>query len=128
VIRYDVTLTEEQVNRLVSDGLARQPDTPVSGVRVRLEPDLIVTSGRARVGFLTLDMEIDTTLMAEDGKAVPEIVEIRAAGQPLSGFLRSQVESMIAPYLRQWLQTDTNIYVEKVQVLRGSIRISGRYE
>ena len=128
VLRYDVTLTEAQVNKLVSDGLAQQPDTPVRDVKVRLEPDLIVTSGRARVGFLTVDMEIDATLTAEGGKAVPEIVEIRAAGQPLTGILRSQVESMIAPYLRQWLQSDTNIYVDEVRVRRGTIRIMGRYK
>ncbi|HUW13694.1 MAG TPA: hypothetical protein VM537_28480 [Anaerolineae bacterium] len=95
---------------------------------MRLEPDLIVTSGRAKVGFLTLDMEIDATLTAEDGQAVPEIVAIRAAGQPLTGFLRTQVENMIAPYLRQWLQSDTNIYVDEVQVREGSIQISGRYK
>jgi hypothetical protein len=123
-----VTLTEPQVNKLVSDGLAQQPDTPVKDVTVRLEPDLIVTSGRAKVGFLTLDMEIDATLTAEDGQAVPEIVAIRAAGQPLTGFLRTQVENMIAPYLRQWLQSDTNIYVDEVQVREGSIQISGRYK
>jgi hypothetical protein len=119
---------EQEVNRLVSDGLARQSETPVSDVVVRLEPDLIVTRGRARVGFLTLDMEIDAKLSAEGGKAVPEIVNIKAAGRPLTGFLRSQVEGMIAPYLRLWLQTETNIYVEEVQVRRGSISIRGRYK
>jgi len=128
VVRYDVTLTELQANKLVRDGLAEQTDAPVRDVTVRLEPGLIVTSGKARVGFLTLDMEIDATLTAEQGKVVPKIVEIRAAGQPLTGFLRSQVESMIAPYIRQWLQAGTNIYVDEVQVGEGTIRISGRYE
>ena len=127
MVRYAVTLTEPQLNKLVRDGLAKQTDAPVRDVTVRLEPDLIVTSGKARVGFLTVDMEIDATLTAEDGKAVPEIVEIRAAGQPLTGFLRAQVENMIAPYLRQCLQTDTSIYVDDVRVREGTIRITGRY-
>jgi hypothetical protein len=116
------------VNQLLQDALAEQPQVPVTGVTVRLERDLIVAGGRARVGFLTMNVEIDATLAVEDGKPVPQIVEIRAAGQPLTGFLRAQVENMIAPYLQQWLETDSNAVVEEVKIEKGRIRIAGRFK
>jgi hypothetical protein len=127
-VRYDLTLTEAEVNELVQDALALQPGVPVSNVMVRFERDLITASGRARAGFLTLNMEIDATITVQGGTAIPEIVEIRAGGQRLTGFLRAQVDNMIAPYLQQWLQMDTGIIVEEVEIGEDSIQITGRYK
>jgi len=123
---FELVLTEAEVNQLLQDGLAKQSDVPVSNLYVRLQPGLIVTSGRTRVGFFTVDVEVTATVTVEDGKPIPEIVAIRAAGQPLTGFLRAQVENMIAPYLQRWLQTETNVYVEEVEILEGQLRITGR--
>ncbi len=122
----ELILTEAEVNQLLQDGLAKQPDVPVSNLYVRLQPGLIVTSGRTRVGFFTVDVEVTATVTVEDGKPIPEIVAIRAAGQPLTGFLRAQVENMLDPHLQRWLQTETNVYVEEVEILEGQIRITGR--
>ena len=66
------------------------------------------------------------TVTVEDGKPIPEIVAIRAAGQPLTGFLRAQVENMLDPHLQRWLQMETNVYVEEVEILEGQIRVTGR--
>jgi hypothetical protein len=123
-----VVFTETELNELLQDALAERPDVPVSSLSLRLEPDLIVVSADARAGFLTLNVEIDATLTIEEGRPIPEIVEIRAAGQPLTGFLRTQIDRMIAPYLEEWLQTDTSIFVEDVEIEEGQMRIVGRYE
>jgi len=123
---FELVLTEAEVNQLLQDGLAKQSDVPVSNLYVRLQPGLIVTSGRTRVGFFTVDVEVTATVTVEDGKPIPEIVAIRAAGQPLTGFLRAQVENMLDPHLQRWLQTETNVYVEEVEILEGQLRITGR--
>ena len=123
---FELILTEAEVNQLIQDGLANQSDVPVSNLYVRLQPGLIVTSGRTRVGFFTMDVEMTAIVTVEDGKPIPEIVAIRAAGQPLTGFLRAQVENMMAPHLQQWLQMETNVYVEEVEILDGQLRITGR--
>ena len=123
---FELILTEAEVNQLLQDGLAKQSDVPVSNLYVRLQPGLIVTSGRTLVGFFTVDVEVTATVTVEDGKPIPEIVAIRAAGQPLTGFLRAQVENMLAPHLQRWLQTETNVYVEEVEILEGQLRITGR--
>jgi hypothetical protein len=125
---FELILTEAEVNQLLQDGLAKQSDVPVSNLYVRLQPGLIVTSGRTRVGFFTVDVEVMATVTVEDGKPIPEIVAIRAVGQPLTGFLRAQVENMLAPHLQRWLQTETNVYVEEVEILEGQLRITGRRE
>jgi hypothetical protein len=123
---FELVLTEAEVNQLLQDGLAKQTDVPVSNLYVRLQPGLIVTSGRTRVGFFTVDVEVTATVTVEDGKPIPEVVAIRAAGQPLTGFLRAQVENMLDPHLQRWLQTETNVYVEEVEILEGQLRITGR--
>lgn len=125
--RVELVLTEAQVNDLAERALAGRSDLPVSGVRIYLERDRVVATGRARLGFFSTDVEVVATIAAKDGKAVPEIVSIRAGGQPLTGFLRAQVEGMLTPYLEQWLRTETGVYVEEVQVEEDRIRILGRY-
>ncbi|MDH7486066.1 MAG: hypothetical protein QHJ81_07285 [Anaerolineae bacterium] len=127
VLPYRLTLTEKEVNELVQKGLAMQPNVPVSHVYVRLEPGQIAASGKARLGFFTLDVEAVATLTVEDGKPIPQIVEIRAGGQPLTGFLRAQAENLLRPYLQQWLQAETNVYVEEVDIQKGRMSITGRY-
>jgi hypothetical protein len=121
-------LDEAEANRLLLQALAVRPDVPISDVRVRFEPGLVVASGTTRVGFFALGVEVSATVVIVDGKPVPEIVEIRAAGQPLGGFLRAQVESMIAPYVEQWLETETNVYFDEVEILEGEIRVTGRFK
>ena len=126
--RYELTLTEAELNELVQDSLAQQSSVPVSNVTVRLGQDLVTASGRARAGFLTLNMEIDGTITVDEGRAIPEILAIRAGGQPLGGFLRAQVDRMIAPYLEMWLQMDLGIVVESVEIADDLVRIVYRYE
>lgn len=128
VLPYRLTLSEKEVNELVQKGLAMQPGVPVSHVYVRLETGQITVSGRARLGFFTLDVEAVATLTVEDGKPIPQIVEIRAGGQPLTGFLRAQAENLLRPYLQQWLQAETNIYVEEVVIEEGQISVTGWYK
>ena len=113
---------------MVQEAIAQQPSVPVSDPYVRLEPDLVVAGGKARVGFFTLAVEVSAAVSVDEGRAVPEIVEIRANGQPLGGFLRAQVEVMIDPYLQQWLNMETNIYVEEVDIREGQIGVMGWYK
>ena len=123
-----MVLTEEEVNKVLQEALAAQSGVPVSNLYVRLEPGLIVASGRTRIGFFPLDIEVAATITIEDGKPIPEIVDIRAAGRPLTGFLRAQILNMISPYLQQWLQAEPNVYVEEVEIKKGQMRITGMYK
>jgi hypothetical protein len=124
----ELVLSEDELNEMVQDGMAQATNLPVSNLYIRLIPDLFVISARARVGFFALDMEITIAVAVSDGQAIPELVEIKANGQPLSGFLRAQVDAMIAPYLDIWLQMDTGVYVEQVIITDGKLRVVGEYQ
>jgi len=125
--KVELVLSEAELNEMIQKGMAGRSDVPVSDVYVRLIPDLLIISARARVGFFALNMEMVVAVSVGGGQAIPEIVEIKANGQPLSGFLKAQVDAMIAPYLDQWLQTETGVYVEQVVLTDGEIRVIGRY-
>ena len=120
-------LSEAELNEMIQDGMAGRTDLPVSDVYVRLIPDFLVLSARSRVGFFTLDMELTVAVSVVDGQAISEIVEIKANGQPLTVFLRAQVDAMIAPYLDQWLQMETGVTVEQVILGDRMIRVVGMY-
>lgn len=120
-------LSEAEVNAIVQKAIAGRSDVPVSGLYVALQPGLMIASGTVQVSILRVDLELLLTVAAEDGKAVPEIVDIRSGGRPLTGFLRDQVEAMITPYLSLWLQTESNVYVEEVVIEDGRLLMTGRY-
>jgi len=121
-------LTEAEVNTIVQKAIAGRSEIPISDVYVALEPGLMVATGSVKVSILSVDLELELTVEAEGGKAVPRIVDIRSGGRPLTGFLRNQVEAMINPYLALWLQTETGIYVEDVVIEEGRLTMTGRHK
>lgn len=123
-----MTLTEREVNELAQEALATQSNVPISNVRVRLEDKQIVASGQVRLAFFAVNVELTGVVPVKDGKPAPEIVDIKVNGQPLSGPLRSQLMSMITPYLDQLAQAELVVEIEDVQVTPGQIRIVGRYK
>jgi hypothetical protein len=128
VTLVELDLSEEEVNAIVQKAVAGRTDVPISDLRVTLEPGLMVASGTVKISILSVDLQLLLTVRAEGGKAVPEIVDIRSGGRPLTGFLRDQVEAIINPYLGLWLQTETGVYVEKVVIEEGHLRMAGRYK
>jgi len=125
---FELILTEQEITELAQKGVASQPDAPVSDVYVRLEPGQVIAGGKTRVGVITLNVEVVAEVIIQDGKPIPEIVDIRVDGNPLPGPLRAYLLDMMTPYLESWTQANLAVYVEDVEITRGQVRIVGRYK
>lgn len=125
---FELTLTEQEANQLAQEALTTQQNVPISNPQIRLEDEQIVASGQVRVGFLTLNAELTSIVPLQNGKPAPEIVGIAVNGQPISGFLRTQIVNMIQPYLDQLAQADLAVDFETFQVTPDEIRIAGQYK
>jgi hypothetical protein len=78
--------------------------------------------------FLTLDVEITAVIRVENGKPIPEIVDVRVGGKPAPAPLRAQLQKMADPYLQRWAEANLAVTVEEVEITRGQARIVGRYK
>lgn len=126
---FELVLTEQEVTDLANKRLAAQPDSPLSDVYVRFESGLVIAGGKVRLGlFLTLDVEVTAVIRVENGKPIPEIVDVRVGGKPAPGPLRAQLQKMADPYLKRWADANLAVTVEKVEITRGQARIVGEYK
>ena len=80
------------------------------------------------VGFFPVDLEITATLPVVNGRPEPQIVGVKLNGSESGGFIRTQVENMIQPYLNQFEATDLNLVVEKIVITDNEIVITGKYQ
>jgi hypothetical protein len=78
--------------------------------------------------FLTLDVEIVAVVHVENGKPIPEVVDVRVGGKPAPGPLRSQLQNIMNPYLQRWAEANLAVDVEEVQITRGQVRVVGKYK
>lgn len=123
---YVMKMTEAELNKLAQEEIAKQSDVAVSNVRIDLQPDQIVVSGTTKVGFFNVNLEITAIIPVKNGRPEPEITEIKVNGEPVTGFLRQQIDAMIAPYLNQFAQTDLGVYVDDVTITNDQFVITGR--
>lgn len=126
---FELVLTEQEVTDLANKRLATQPDSPLSNVYIRFESGSVIAGGKVQMGlFLTLDVEVTAVIRVENGKPIPEIVEMRVGGKPATGPLRSQLQRMADPYLKRWADANLAVTVEQVEITRGQARIMGEYK
>jgi hypothetical protein len=118
--------TEQQLNAMLQTALADQQDLPISDVSVRLDPGVIVGSGKLALGFFNAAVQLSLGLNAVDGKVIPTNIEILLDGKPVPAMLQSQVDAMTAPLIEEASQADYGFYVESVEITDDAIRIVGQ--
>ena len=119
-------VTEQQINDMLQEAIADQPDLPVSDLTVDLQPDLIVGTGKVALGFFNAAFQLSLRVEAVDGKVVPEVAEILLDGKPVAPFLQGQIDNMTAPFIEQASSADYGFYVESVTITDDEIRIAAQ--
>ncbi len=120
---------EEQLTEIAQKQAREQADSPFDPdtVYVELEPGQMLVGGRAQLGFFAVDVEAVVELKLVDGKPIPEIVEIRAGGNPVPALLQNQIMAMVQPLLDQWKEAEVNFVIDSVEITKGTLVMEGHY-
>ncbi len=124
--RLRIEMTETQLNKLVRDAIAKDPNTPVRSISIDTKAGKVVITAVARLGFFNVNLEITVVVDVRNGRATPVIQEILVNGRPATGFLRQQVEAALQPYLNQIADISKDMYVESVKISESGLTIDGR--
>lgn len=122
----EIVTTEQQLNEMLQTALAGQQDLPISDVSVRLDPGVIVGSGKLALGFLNANLQLSLGLSAVDGKVLPTNIEILLDGKPVPALFQGQVDAMTAPLIEEASRADYGFSVEAVEITDEAIRIVGK--
>lgn len=124
--RLRIEMTETQLNKLVRDAIAKDPNTPVRSISIDTKAGKVVITAVARLGFFNVNLEITVVVDVRNGRATPVIQEILVNGRPAAGILRQQVEAALQPYLNQIADISKEMYVESVKISESGLTIDGR--
>ena len=103
-------------------------DAQFSNVQIDFRPGEIYVSGDAKVGFFTMRIGILTTVAPVDGQAQVTIKEIFVNDKPAKGFLRQQIEALIAPQLNDLALQSKDFYAETIVVTDDAMITTGHYK
>jgi hypothetical protein len=95
---------------------------------VDFRPDEMYLSGDTKIGFFMLNIGLLVTVTAEDGKADIAIKEIYVNGDPATGFIRDEIEKLIAPQLKNMKLVEDKFYVDDVEISDTDLTITGHYK
>jgi hypothetical protein len=122
-----IVVTEAEANKMAQEGLAQQKDVQIDNPKVDFRPDEMYVSGDVKIGFFKLNVGILATVEPVNGKPEVTIEEIFVNGDPATGFIRDQIEAMIAPHLDQLAMVSDDFYVEDIVITDDEMVITGHY-
>ncbi len=120
-----LVITEKEANRMAVQAMAQQKDIQVTNPRVDFRPGAIYLSGDAVLGFFKVNIGILATVQVAGGEPQVVVQEIDVNGSRATGFLRRQIEAMIAPQLAQLASVSEDFYVEDVTITEDRMIITG---
>ncbi len=123
-----LTVTEAEANQMAKKALATQQDVQIDNVQVDFRSDEMYVSGGAKIGFFTMNIGLLVTIEPVNGKPEVTIQEIYVNNSVATGFIRNQIEAMIAPHLDQLAMVSDDFYVETVTITDDEMIITGQYK
>jgi len=122
-----VTLTEQQLTGFVLDGLAKQPDIPLTEPQILLQNDEIQLSGITMLGKLTVPALLILKPYAENGLLKVSVISAKYGKIPIPEKSLAQITSMINNNLNEYFVFNgKQISIETIQVSNGSMTITGK--
>ncbi len=121
-------ITEKEANRLAAEALAKQQDIAIDNLQVDFRPGELYVSGDTVIGFFKLNIGILASVTPLDGRPEVTIKDIYVNGERATGFIRDQIEAIIAPQLDQLATVSTDFYVEAITITDDRMIITGRYQ
>ena len=119
--------TEEEANEVAQTALSQQQDVTIEDVQVDFRPDEMVLSGYTTMGFFRIKVALYVTVTPIDGSPEVTITDIYVNDKPATGFIRTQIESMIEPHLAELAVVSDSFYVENVSINDEEMIITGHY-
>lgn len=119
-------ISEKEANRMAAEALAGQQEVQIDNPKVDFRPGEMYVSGDTVLGFFKLNIGVLATAEAVDGSAKVTIQEIYVNGDRASGFIRNQIEALIAPHLDQLAKVSDDFYVEAITITEDQMTIIGR--
>lgn len=123
-----LVVTEAEANQMTKKALSSQQDVQIDNVRVDFRPDEMYVSGDAKIGFFTLNIGLLVTTEPVNGKPEVTIQEIYVNNSVAAGFIRDQIEAMIAPHLAQLTIAPADFYVKAIAITDDEMIITGQYK
>ena len=123
-----MVVTEAEANKMAQKALANQKEVQIDNVQVDFRPDEMYVSGDTKIGFFTLNIGLLVTIEPVQGKPEVTIQEIYVNNSVATGFIREQIEAMIAPHLDQLAMVGDDFYVEDITITDDKMIITGHYK
>ncbi len=120
-----LVVTEKEANKMAADALSQQQEVQIDNPSVDFRPGKLYVSGDTTIGFFKLNVGILAAVEAVNGKPEVTIQEIYVNGARATGFIRDQIEAMIAPHLDQLAMVSEDFYVEDITITDNEMIISG---
>lgn len=122
-----LVVTEEEANKMALDALAGRREAQIENPAVDFRAGEMYLSGDTTIGFFKLNIGILATVAAADGEPQVTVQEIYVNGGRATGFIRDQIEAMIAPHLNRLAAVSRDFYVEDIDITDDAMIITGRY-
>ncbi|RUA16092.1 MAG: hypothetical protein DSY55_04810 [Clostridia bacterium] len=119
--------TEEEANEVAQTALSQQQDVTIEDVQVDFRPDEMILSGYTTMGFFRIKVALYVMVTPIDGSPEVTITDIYVNDKPATGFIRTQIESMIEPHLAELAVVSDTFYVENVSINDDEMIIMGHY-
>ncbi|RPJ45327.1 MAG: DUF2140 family protein [Chloroflexi bacterium] len=122
-----VTLTQDQLNRIIAGQIAQQPDQGIS------DPSVVLTNGQMQVFGKVTQSDISANLQVVlqptvDAAGNPRlnVVSINLGGLPVPDVLKSRVETMANDALDNYLASTSNSFkVRTITITEGQMAVTG---
>ncbi len=115
---------EETLNQEIAALLAANPGLPYGDVRVHLQPDRVVVSGRVVVLGLDLNAELLGTLLAENCEPRVDVQAVSVGGLLTPRFIKNQASALVFKAL-DWYPPDAPLCLEQIVVEDGALTVYG---
>ncbi len=116
---FSQLLTQQECNTAIQEAVATNPSLPVTNMACDFLPGQAVITGRAKLGFLRIDLAITVVVDVANCKATPRITKVDPA------MAQSQVEAALQPYLGQLADVGEEVCVQKVTITDNDLIIEG---
>jgi hypothetical protein len=119
-IRYNEATLNQEIAALV----AGSPDLPYQNVQVDLGRDQVILTGAVSVVGFDVDTEVSGAVVALDCAPRVEVADIRIAGFLTPGFVKDNIEEIVAESL-DWYPPDYPLCLEQIVLEEGRLTVYG---
>jgi len=124
--KLNVAFTEQQLTALIMDGLAKQPDVPLTEPQITLRDGQMTLSGKTIFAGLTVPAELILKPYAESGNLKVTIVTAKFGGIPVPEKTLTQLTDTINSNLKDSISVEgKQIDIQTIVVSEGKLIITG---